>query len=436
MSDILTLILAAGKSTRMKSTLSKVLHSVASRPMVAYVFDLAKQISGKQIYTIINPELEALMKQDYSTASHFIIQPEQKGTGHAVKIALDAIDEKTLSHHEWLLVLYGDAPLLQKETLDRMIEMRDDQTAIILSTMHVSETNQYGRVIENQGKVQKIVEYKDASDAAKSLTLCNGGVMLIKSHFAKKWLADLKPSSVSGEFYLTDLVASAVKEGHPVKYCEMPPAELSGVNNRSELAHVESVMQGRLREKVMLGGATLLDPRSVYFAYDTQIGKDVLIEPHVFFGPKVKVDDHVHIKAFSHLENCHLKAASKIGPFARLRPGTEIGKNSAVGNFVEIKNSKLHRNVKAGHLSYIGDTEIHDDVNIGAGTITCNYDGKNKHKTEIETGAFIGSNTALIAPVKVGKHTLVAAGSVITKPVPDNMLAITRSQQKNMKRKK
>jgi bifunctional UDP-N-acetylglucosamine pyrophosphorylase/glucosamine-1-phosphate N-acetyltransferase len=419
------LILAAGKGVRMKSALPKPLHQVAGRPMVSYCVAAAEALQPARIVVVIGPGMEAMADavQPHGTA----LQPEAKGTGHAVQSGMAA-----LAASDEVLVLFGDTPLVTAATLQKLRDRRTagDNPAVVVSGMTPPSATGYGRLLVEGGSLMGIVEERDASEAQRSIKLCNGGIMLFDGHLLPQLLKGLSNNNAKGEYYLTDTIALARKAGHACAHVEIPCEEVMGVNSRVELAAVEAVMQQRLRKAVMDGGATLQDPNSVYLSHDTQLGRDVTIEPHVYFGPGVSVADGVTIRAFSHLEGVSIGKGAIIGPFARLRPGTTLSEGVHIGNFVELKKAEVAAGAKINHLSYIGDAVVGAHANIGAGTITCNYDGFGKYRTEIGAGAFIGSNTALVAPVKIGPEALVGAGSVITSDVPADALALERSPQK------
>ncbi len=419
------LILAAGRGTRMKTVLPKPLHKVAGKPMVQYCLEAAQSLNPTAMRVVIGPQMESLAVavQPYETA----LQPEPKGTGHAVQCGLAG--QQTDGD---VLVLFGDTPLITPDTLRKVIERRAaaDHPAIVVSGMTPPSPTGYGRLIVEGGTLIGIVEEKDATEAQRSIRLCNGGIMLFDGKLLPQLLAGLTSNNAKGELYLTDTIALARKAGQVCAHVEIPYEDVLGVNSRAELAAVEAMMQKRLRALAMANGATLVDPSTVYLSADTKLGQDAIIEPGVFFGPGVSVADGVTIKAFSHLEGVRVEQGAVVGPFARLRPETSIGAGAHIGNFVEVKKSTVAEGAKINHLSYIGDAAVGACANIGAGTITCNYDGFKKSQTRIGADAFIGSNTALVAPVNVGEAALIAAGSVITADVPADALAIGRSPQK------
>jgi bifunctional UDP-N-acetylglucosamine pyrophosphorylase/glucosamine-1-phosphate N-acetyltransferase len=422
------IILAGGKGARMKSDIPKPLHKIAGRPMVSHVIAAAEALSPDKIVIVIGPQMEQLAEavKPYPTA----LQQLPNGTGGAALAAKEHFKDFDGD----IIILFSDTPLVTTATLQRMLDIRRQFPSIGLtfSGMQVTTANTYGRmVLDEDGTLKKIVEFKDATDKEKSITLCNGGIVCADGAQLFKWLNQVGNDNAQNEYYLTDLPAIARKDNRQTHVVEVSAEEMSGINSRMELARLEKMAQVRLREKHMLGGATLTDPDTTYFSYDTVVGHDVIIGPNVFFGPGVTIGNNVEILANSHIEGAVVEEGASIGPFARLRPGSRIGKEAKVGNFVETKNTHLAAGAKASHLSYLGDAEVGENANIGAGTITCNYDGFMKHKTKIGKEAFIGSNTALVAPVTVGNGAIIGAGSTISKDVPANALGITRAPQIN-----
>ncbi len=416
------IILAAGLGTRMRSTRPKVMHPLAGRPMIRHLLAACEARFGR-IVVVIGPDMPELEK---TVAPHGVaVQRERLGTGHAALQAAPLLG----GHDGDVAVLYGDNPLVSEATIGRLLAARAEADLVLLA-MRPSDPGRYGRVVTGaDGMVERIVEWADADEAERAIGLCNAGVVCARGPDLMRWLAAVKNDNAKGEFYLTDVVALARAEGLRVRAVEAPEAELRGINSRAELAAAEAVLQGQLRAAALDAGVTMQAPESVFLAYDTRLAADVVLEPHIVFGPGVTVEEGATIRAFSHLEGCVVKRDAIIGPYARLRPGTVVEPRAHVGNFVELKATTLGPGAKANHLSYLGDASIGAGANIGAGTITCNYDGVNKHRTEIGEGAFIGSDTALVAPVKVGARALVGAGSVITADVPDDALAIARGQQ-------
>jgi bifunctional UDP-N-acetylglucosamine pyrophosphorylase / glucosamine-1-phosphate N-acetyltransferase len=413
-------ILAAGLGTRMKSALPKTLHRIAGRPMLRHLLASCEQVFDR-IVVVVGPEMDAV--REASAPHGSVVQQERRGTAHAALVAAP------LFGYGEVAVLYADNPLIRPETLRRLMERRAAGDAgLALLAFRPADPGRYGRVIMRDGYVERIVEWIDAADAERAETLCNAGVLCATSADMTRWLNAVRADNAKGEYYLTDVVALARADGCRVAAVEAPADELAGINSRAELAAAEAVVQSRLRAAAMEAGVTMTDPASVFLCADTEFSPDVTIEPNVVFGPGVKVASGVQIRAFSHLEGCTIGPGCIIGPHARLRPGAELECNVHIGNFVEVKAAHLGSGVKASHLSYLGDADIGDETNIGAGTITCNYDGYAKHRTTIGARVFIGSDTALVAPVSVGDGAIVAAGSVITEDVPANALAIPRGR--------
>ena len=425
------IVLAAGLGTRMNSFLPKVLHPIAGRAMILHLFDSLTKIDPDRVVLVLGPDMDSVSDKVAAEGYRFevVVQKDRLGTGHAVQQA-----ENVLSDFKGnILVLYGDTPLIKSHTLTEMLDKRRmiiDPGVVVLG-FRPFDPSGYGRLMTDKfGNLEAIVEAADVNDEELSNELCNSGVMVIDGAILFNLISNLSNDNNKQEFYLTDIIQLSRQNDRECCVVEGNEDELLGVNSRVELALAETIIQDRLREKAMENGATLRDPSSIYFSYDTKIGSDVTIGPNVFFGPGVEICDRVLIQPFCHIEGTFIESDAVIGPFARLRPGADIGQNVHIGNFVEIKNATLASGVKANHLSYIGDTRIGKKANIGAGTITCNYDGYKKSITEIGEGAFIGSNTSLIAPVKVCQNSITGAGSVISKNVSDNSLAITRADQK------
>ena len=424
-------ILAAGQGTRMRSDTHKVLHPIAGKALLMHLLDSVDRLGAEKRVVVVGKGRDqvekALSGRDVSIAH----QAEQKGTAHAVQQASDAL----AGYDGAVLILYGDTPFVEPETLQRMLDRLDGEggPGVVVLASTPADPLKYGRIILGQGDhIAKMVEYKDATEEERAVRLCNSGMMAVRANDLFRWLDQVGNDNAAGEFYLPDVVNIAAAEGRDAVVIEGDPYETSGVNSRAELAHLELDWQRRRREQALQDGATLIDPESVWFAADTKLGRDVTVEPHVVFGPGVEVADGATIKAFSHIEGAIIATKAVIGPFARLRPGAKIGEKAKVGNFVEVKKAVLGRGAKANHLSYIGDADVGADANIGAGTITCNYDGFGKYNTVIGEGAFIGSNTALVAPVTVGDGAIVGAGSVITKDVEPDSLAVERNEQKGI----
>lgn len=427
---IAAVILAAGKGTRMKSALPKVLHEVARVPMVAHVVKLALDVCAAPLALVVAPGMDAVsdLARELAGEVDIAIQKEQLGTAHAVLAARPALGDIEGT----LLVLYGDTPLLTKETVEQLLAAleEDKRCAVAVLGFTPEDAGAYGRlVLAEDGTLEKIVEAKDASEDELALDLCNSGVMAIRGNVAWSLLEKIKNTNAKKEYYLTDIVQIARAAGYTAVAVEADADEVLGINSRNELALAEAIFQFRARHKFMAAGVTLIDPDSVFFAADTRIESDVLIEPNVYFGTGVRIASGAHIKAFSHIEGTSVGRNTSVGPFARLRPGTALGMDVRIGNFVEIKAADVKSGAKISHLSYVGDASVGEDANIGAGTITCNYDGYLKYKTTIGKGVFVGSNSALVAPVTIGDGAMIGAGSVITEDVADDALALTRATQ-------
>ena len=426
--NLSAIILAAGQGTRMKSSIPKVMHKVAHKPLIWHILHNLDQTDIDDIVTVVGPDAEILqsfLRVEFGSVKT-IIQNERLGTAHAVITGLEKIRHKQNN----IAVLYGDTPFVKTSTIKKMNSIIEKDVAVVVLGFIAKDPGRYGRLIQNElGDLEKIVEFLDASEAEKEVNLCNSGMMLINGKYLDL-LKKINNKNAKNEYYLTDIVEIAKKNGLRVKHFAVDETEVLGVNSRSDQVYAESVMQKALRKKFLDEGVTLVDPESVSFAVDTKIGNDCVIHPHVVFGPGVIIHSHVEIKSFSHIEGAEIKSESVIGPFARLRPGTNIEQKVKVGNFVEIKNSDLAKNTSVSHLTYIGDSQIGEGTNVGAGTITCNYDGFNKSQTIIGKNAFIGSNTALVAPVKIGDDVIIAAGSVVTKDVSDGALVVARGEEK------
>ena len=444
--SLAVVILAAGEGTRMKSRLPKVMHPLAGQPMLDHVIASVSALSPQRIVVVAGPKMQ--MVADRAQPHPTVIQEERLGTGHAVGIAkplLDGILEPGGAGD--VLVVYGDTPLLTADTLQQMYETRRGASGkgaapeIVGLAFRPEDAAQYGRVLlDASGAVERIIEFADASAAERQLDLCNAGVLLAAGAVLDELLSNLSSDNAKGEYYLTDVYALARARGYRAVMTLGDAEEVLGVNDRRELAGAEAIIQRRLRAAAMRAGVTFIDPQSVWLSFDTELAQDVVVHPIVYFGPGVRVGAGAEIRAFSHLEGDPKKNAFvdvgpgvQVGPFARLRPGADLREGSRVGNFVEVKNTILQPGAKASHLTYLGDADVGIDANIGAGTITCNYDGFNKYRTTIGKGAFIGSNSALVAPVTVGEGAIVAAGSTITFDVEDDALAVARGRQSNIK---
>ncbi|ODR94081.1 bifunctional N-acetylglucosamine-1-phosphate uridyltransferase/glucosamine-1-phosphate acetyltransferase [Methyloceanibacter stevinii] len=429
MTQALAVVLAAGKGTRMKSDLPKVLHRLAGAPMLAHVLGAAASAGVKRAALVIGPGMEAVGEAGLSVVpeAQVFVQADQMGTADAVKSAAPAYEGADGP----VLVLYGDTPLLRPETLKAVLGELEAGADLVVIGFEAADPTGYGRLLfDDKSRLAGIREEKDATAAERALTLCNSGIMAFRSGKTLSGLiARIGNDNAKGEYYLTDAVGLAYQDGLQTRVVLSNGEEVLGVNSRSELAVAEALIQRRLRAAAMEQGATLIAPETVFFSYDTVIGRDVLIEPNVIFGLGVAIEDGATIKGFCHFEQARIGANVTIGPYARLRPGADLAPGAHVGNFVEIKNAHIAEGAKVNHLTYIGDATVGAKANIGAGTITCNYDGFAKHKTEIGAGAFIGSNSSLVAPVKIGDGAYVGSGSVISKDVPDDALAVTRAKQ-------
>ena len=422
------IILAAGKGTRMESDLPKVLHHLAGAPMLLHVMKSSATLEPEQLVIIAGHGADAVgaLAREYNETAQVVLQSEQLGTGHAVSQAKSALADCTGD----VIVLYGDTPFVRPETLQALLAARKTADIVVLG-FQAANAGRYGRLVMQGSAVSRIVEYKDASEQERAITFCNSGVICAKADVLFSLLEAVGNDNASKEYYLTDIVQLANDRNLSVAAVHCDEAETMGINSRAELAQAEASFQSRTRMEMMALGVSLTAPETVYFAYDTVLGRDSQVEPNVVFGPGVTVENGARIRAFSHLEGCHISSGAVVGPYARLRPGTELAENVRIGNFVEIKNARIEDGAKVNHLSYIGDANIGEASNIGAGTVTCNYDGVGKHHTEIGASVFIGSNTMLVAPVTVGDAAMTASGSVITKNVEPGALAIARSEQSN-----
>ncbi len=420
------IILAAGKGTRMKSDLPKVLHPIGGKPMVRHVIDAVSGLGASRVCVAVAPGMDRV--EAAVAPCRTAIQAEALGTGHATLAAAPVMEGFAGDP----FILFGDTPLITPETLQAMAAARQgpDAPAVVVLGMRAAEPNAYGRLIQaTDGSLERIVEFRDANDAEKAAPLCNSGVMLVDGARLFGWLRQIGNDNAKGEYYLTDLVGLARADGGTCAVVEGSEEELLGVNSRVELAAAEAILQRRLREAAMLAGVSMPMPETVYLCCDTRFGQDVFVGPHTVFGPDVSIGNNVEIKGFCHFEGATVADGAILGPYARLRPGADIRRDAHIGNFVEVKKAVIEEGAKANHLSYIGDARVGAGANIGAGTITCNYDGFDKHFTDIGAGAFIGSNSALVAPVTIGDGGLVAAGSTISGNVPADALAIERAKQ-------
>lgn len=429
MTELLSIILAAGEGTRMRSATPKVLHQVGGLPLVGHVVRTVVSSGSSAISVVVGPGHDAVqaMVAGLAPAATFSTQADRKGTAHAVKQAEAAYGAAKGN----VIVLYADTPLVSGETLAGITARLDGGADIVVVGFRPDDTTGYGRLITDNGRLLAIREHKDATEAERAIGLCNSGIMGFRADTLRSVIDRIGNANAKGEFYLTDAVELANGDGRRIEVVEADANEVIGVDDRRKLAQAEAQFQELRRDDFMRAGVTLKDPASVYFSYDTEIGRDVTIFPNVVFGPGVKIADGVEIRAFCDIEDAVIGEGSSIGPFARIRGGAELGKDVHLGNFVEVKKSVIHDGVKAGHLSYLGDSEVGAKTNIGAGTITCNYDGVNKSKTTIGANAFIGSNSSLVAPVTIGDGAYIASGSVITKDVEPDALALGRARQEN-----
>ena len=421
----LSVVLAAGEGTRMRSRMAKVLHGVSGRSLLGHVLTAVKEAGGASAAVVIGPDHTGVAAEAkrFMPAAKTFVQHERRGTAHAVlaaRAALNGVDD--------ILVIFGDTPLIRPETLRRMRAALADATVVVLG-FRPADTEGYGRLILERNELVAIREQNDANEAERTIGLCNAGLMALQGKHALRILEQIGDSNRKQEFYLTDAVEIARRLGLRAVVIEAEEEEVSGINTKAQLAAAEAVSQQRLRAAAMEAGVTLVAPDTVFFSADTVLARDVVIEPHVVFGPGVRVEEGAVIHSFSHLTGAHVGKGASVGPFARLRPGARLGENSRIGNFVEVKEATIEAGAKANHLAYIGDAHIGAEANIGAGTITCNYDGAAKHRTEIGKGAFIGTNSSLVAPVKIGQGAYVGSGSVITEDVAADALALGRARQ-------
>ncbi|GGE44974.1 bifunctional protein GlmU [Agaricicola taiwanensis] len=423
----LTVILAAGEGTRMRSKLPKALHRIAARSMLSHTVASATEAGADALAVVVGPGHEAVAEEARKARADVsvYVQTERRGTAHAVLAARERIAEG----YDDLVVLFCDTPLVRASTIAGLRQSVGEGVAVAVLGFQAKDPTNYGRLLTEDGKLTAIREHKDASDAERRVSLCNAGLMALDGSRALELLQAIGSSNAQNEFYLTDVVEIAAAKGLVSVVREAPEAEVQGVNTRAQLAQAEAEIQRRLRQAAMDGGATLVAPETVFLSFDTRLGEDVVVEPHVVFGPGVTVEDGAVIHAFSHLEGAHVGAVASVGPYARLRPGAQLGRKSRAGNFVEVKNAVVGEGAKINHLTYIGDATIGAAANIGAGTITCNYDGFSKNRTTIGAGAFIGSNSALVAPVTIGEGAYVGSGSVITRDVAPDALAVARGRQ-------
>ncbi|MDG4907761.1 bifunctional UDP-N-acetylglucosamine diphosphorylase/glucosamine-1-phosphate N-acetyltransferase GlmU [Mesorhizobium sp. WSM4898] len=426
----LSVILAAGEGTRMKSAMPKVLHAIAGLPMVAHVVKAAEAAGATGLALVIGHGADEMRKavQKFAPKAETFVQEKRLGTAHAVLAAREAIAKG----YDDILVMFGDTPLIDAAALAAARQKLAEGAAVAVIGFRPPNPTGYGRLIEKGGRLVAIREEKDCSEAEKKLGFCNAGMMAVAGNQALRLLDKVGNNNAKGEFYLTDIVELAGADGLDVVATEASFDSALGINNRAELAEAEAIWQARQRREAMLAGVTLIAPETVYFSHDTEIGADTIVEPHVWFGPGVKIASGAKIHAFSHIEGATIASNCDVGPFARLRPGADLRQKAKVGNFCEVKQATIEEGAKVNHLTYIGDARVGAGANIGAGTITCNYDGFSKFFTDIGEGAFVGSNSALVAPVTIGKGGYIASGSVITESVPDDALAFGRARQKTL----
>ncbi|SFQ80274.1 bifunctional UDP-N-acetylglucosamine diphosphorylase/glucosamine-1-phosphate N-acetyltransferase GlmU [Donghicola eburneus] len=422
------IVLAAGQGSRMNSDLPKVLHQVAGAPLLVHAMKSGAALSPERQVVVVGHggAQVAEAARHWDDEIQIAEQTEQLGTAHAVAQARPALEGFTGD----AIVLYGDTPFISPDTIEQMVQARATHDVVILG-FEAADPGRYGRLVMNGDKLERIVEFKDATEAERAITLCNSGVVCAKAEVLFDLIDKVGNDNASGEYYLTDIVGLAWDTGRSATAVTCAESETMGVNTRAQLAEAEAEFQSKMRAEMLAGGITMTAPDTVFFAHDTIVGRDTIIEPNVVFGPEVTVESGATIRAFSHLEGCHVSRGAIIGPYARLRPGAEISEHAHIGNFVEVKNAMIGEGAKANHLTYIGDATIGKGTNIGAGTITCNYDGFFKHHTEIGENAFIGSSTMLVAPVRVGHGAMTGSGSVVTTDVEDGALALGRAKQVN-----
>ena len=423
----LTIVLAAGEGTRMRSSLPKVLHQVAGGTLLAHVLDAVRKAASGATVVVIGPDHDAVAQEARRIVpdAQIAVQRERRGTAHAVLAAKDAIARG----FEHVLVIFADTPLITPDTLSKLRRALGDGAAVAVLGFRPADPSGYGRLVMDGSRLLAIREEKDASEEERAITLCNGGLMALSGRHALAILQRINDHNAKKEFYLTDAVAIARADGLDAVAIEVSEEEVTGINTKAGLAAVEATMQDKLRKAALDAGVTMIAPETVFLQTDTKFGKDVTIEPYVVFGPGVTIGDKAVIRSFSHLAGASVGEGASIGPYARLRPGTKIGKGARVGNFVEVKEATFEDGAKANHLAYIGDGRVGEGANIGAGTIFCNYDGASKHRTDVGKGTFIGSNSALVAPVTIGDGAYVGSGSVITENVPADALALGRVRQ-------
>ena len=422
----LTIVLAAGQGTRMRTSVPKALHTVGGRMLLEHVITSATQAGGAEIALVVGPDHSALsaVAQRIAPGAQIFTQRERRGTAHAVLAAKNAIARKP----DDILVMFADTPLVRAETLAKLRAALTDGADVAVLGFRPADPSGYGRLVMRDGELMAIREERDATPQERSIDFCNGGLMALAGKQALGILERIGNKNAKSEFYLTDAVAIARDMGLKAIAIETSEDDVRGINTKAQLAEAEDVLQTRLRTSAMEAGVTMVAPQTVFLSADTKLGRDVTIEPNVVFGPGVTVEDGALIRSFSHLEGAHVGKGARVGPYARLRPGAKLGADVHIGNFVEVKQATIEAGAKANHLSYIGDARVGKGANIGAGTITCNYDGIAKHHTDIGAGAFIGSNSSLVAPVKIGDGAYVGSGSVVTKDVPSDALVVARTK--------
>ncbi|EJF75839.1 bifunctional UDP-N-acetylglucosamine diphosphorylase/glucosamine-1-phosphate N-acetyltransferase GlmU [Bartonella alsatica] len=425
--NCLFIVLAAGEGTRMKSSLPKVLHKIAGLPLICHVIKQIELAGASQLAVVVGLGAKDVTETIQSFAKNAVIfeQKERLGTAHAALSARLALQEDI----DDVLIIFGDTPLIERDSLLQIRAQLTSGADVVVAGFHAPNPTGYGRLLQEKGKLISIVEEKDASDEEKKISFCNGGILALNGKHALSLLEKIGNNNAKQEYYLTDIVSIAAHDGLDVRIVEVPFENIIGINNCFELSEIDALWQKRKARSLMLSGVTILQPESVYFSYDTEIDPGVVIEPNVYFGLGVKVQSGAVIHAFSYLEGAVVGMGAQIGPYARLRPGTELARSVKIGNFCEVKKAKIGESSKINHLSYIGDAEIGAYTNIGAGTITCNYDGFHKYKTTIGDNAFIGSNSALVSPLIIGNGSYIASGSVITENVPVNSMALGRTRQ-------
>ncbi|AHA28078.1 bifunctional UDP-N-acetylglucosamine diphosphorylase/glucosamine-1-phosphate N-acetyltransferase GlmU [Candidatus Liberibacter americanus] len=423
----LAIVLAAGNGHRMNSSTSKVLHQIAGKPMISYVMEAIAKAGISDVALVVGHLAEFVKQIDFppELSIEYYNQDAQQGTAHAVLSARNAIKRG----YDNIIVMYADVPLISSNTLNKAIDAMKTECSVAVIGFKTNQPNGYGRLLMENNKLIAIREEKDATDQEKKVNYCNSGLMVIDGHHILDWLLKINKNDKTKEYYLTNIIEIARSDGKLISSIEVQEQEVYGCNNRHELSIIENTWQYSFRHKMMLSGVTMIAPETVFFSHDTFIDKDTIIEPHVIFGCGVTVESFVKIKSFSYLEGVYISNNTTIGPFARLRKGSKIEQNVKIGNFCEIKNSSIGEGSKINHLSYVGDSFLGKSVNIGAGSITCNYDGINKYETHISDNVFVGSNSSLIAPIFIGKNSYIASGSVVTEDAPEDSLVLARSRQ-------